>query len=428
MARADTKTLIPLDHVAYILGIDPLHFNGVVSSARPEHDFCDDLWAQYDWQQGGKLSRNTLADVIHYAEEQVAGLLGYYPAVKWVGAEEHVIRTPNRVENYNLLGRNSRLYPKSVRSNYGYLVEAGRKAQTFLETATITYVDNDGDGYFETAYASIANTTITNREEIRAFYTNKDGESSWEIRPVDVFLEGELLKDTSGIAILDGLGANQLVPADTAMIVFRREQAVLATELGILQAPDSMFRVLDGDDDAYFETDIDAYRVYNDPSGQANFVTTYSQCLNPGEVAEETGALAFADAKRGIVEYQPATWDATTEKFSQSCFTYGREPDKINIWYRAGLRNEESSYPNLRMSPIWERAIIYYALTLLNTEICGCANVAFTIERMREDLAVASQERYIQVSPDDLVNPLNTTRAGLALWRLVRQSRLSFAR
>lgn len=400
MARATVRTLIPLDRVAAVTGIDPLHFNGVVSSVRPQgyepgYSDCDDIWFQYDWQSVGKFSRENLAYVLRQAEDVTAKYLGYYPLPKWISAEEHVLTSSYVPELYSHM--NSRGLPKSVLTNWGKVIELGVKALSLIEEdVAIVYSDSDGDGYDETATVTVA-TSVTDEEEIAVFYPNRT--EDWEIRPVEIEISG-----------------------GTATITFRRELAVLPELIERMPSPDDPTLVVDGDDDTNFLATVDVYRRYNDQSQQVVFYVEPSTCLGSCAPAEITGCGYIRDANRGIVAYKQATYDEDTETWASSTQCY--QPLRAELYYRAGLRNLDMSYPSLEMDSTLERLIIYYALTLADKNVCGCNNFSSHLDYLRVDLSEIGEDRTYQTTPQILDNPLGTTRAAVMLWKYILSHRL----
>lgn len=404
MAIAETVTLIPLDRIAYHLQIDPVHFNSVEPAIRPARNACDDIWFQYDWQDTGRLSRESLATSLKQAEETVARYLGYYPAPKWVEAEEHILTKPPRPELFHQTSLNVRGQLKSFNTNFGHVVYGGQKAKTLIQAgAAVVYTDSDSDGWFETATVTVA-TTVTDIEEIYIYYPGKSGADRYEIRPVLVSLAGGI-----------------------ATITFGREQAVIEAELEKLNESlnDLSIRTIPGNDNSKFLTTVDVYRVYNDPSAQLIFYTEEGCVYCSGGTCgtcgadTETGCTWVRDSKLGIVAYTRADWDDATDAFVSAEFANGREPDKVRYWYRAGWRDWSSDTPYRTMDPVWERLIVFYMLSLLDTEICGCENTKRILSHQRQDLARPTERGSFAISPKDLDNPLGTTRAAVRLWKYI---------
>lgn len=407
MARSNTVTLIPLDRAAHVLGIDPYHFNTITTLRHPEQSACDDLWYEYAWQRVGQLGRDDLAKALYEAERQVIRYLGFYPMPAWIAEEEHPVTKPYAVELRNYSSLNSRGQQKSIRTNYGYVIEPGSRAKSLIESgAAVVYSDANGDGYIELATVSV-NTTITDTDEIHVYFPGHLGKDTWEIRPTTVTVN-------SGVATITF--PRYLVPLPE---LWERD-------------PDEgdIWRTISGDSLSNFITTVDVYRVYTDTSVQATFYheNTCSGCGGTGcvncDFASETACLRIRDPRLGLMSYSPATWDADTETFTMgSCCS--RDPDKIKLYYRAGYVNrglEDYSYKT--MDPEWERAIVYYAFTLLQRVPNLCGNLQDIYARFNEDLALAEGGKSYTIAFKNLQNPLGTTRAAIDLWRMIERERI----
>ncbi len=403
MAYASIRTLIPLDDFAEVMQIDPLHFNSVLTDLRPEDNACDDVYAQYDWQMTGRVSRESIAQAIKQAEDTVTSYLGYAPVPQWFIGEEHDLTRPFKPELIYLVNLNVQGKRQSIVTNHGYFIEGGRKVKSLLGAgAAVVYSDPDGDGYNDLATVTIA-TTVTEPSEICIYYPGKSGADIWEIRPTTV-----------------SFGAG------IATITFKKYQVPLELLLEKLaQSPGDSYRAIDGDVDANFLQTVDVYHVYNDPSQQLYFVTEDScqSCGGTGCTAcngfSESGCMYGRDLRNGIVSVSRANWDAVTETFSQVAFTNCKLPDKVKIWYRAGWQNPDLDVPLIQMDPSWKKAIIYYALTLIDTEISGCDNTKRIVSNARTDLARPTTQGAFAMTARDLDCPLGTTRAALQLWKKI---------
>lgn len=403
MAYASIRTLIPLDNFAKILQIDPIHFNSIVTDLRPELNACDDIFAQHDWQMTGRISREAVAQALKQAEDTVISYLGYSPVPTWFEEEEHEIARPFKPELTYTRNMDIRGKKQSIDTNYGHFIEGGRKAKVLIDDAVaIVYSDSDGDGYNETATVTVT-TTITEPSEICTYYPGKSGADIWEIRPTTVS-----------------------IGAGVATIVFKKYQVAL--EVLLEKLADSIgdsYRAIDGDNDANFLSTVDVYQVYNDPSEQLYFYTEDScqtcggtGCVACGNLAE-SGCMYVRDSKLGIVGVARSTWNANTESFVAASFTNSRIPDKVKIWYRAGFQNRDLDHPLIQMDPSWERLLVFYSLTLMDTEIDGCENTQRIISYMRQDLARPMAEGTFAMASRDLDCPLGTSRAALMLWKRI---------
>lgn len=411
MARSDIVTLIPLDRAAKILGIDPFHFNMITTLRRPQTNACDDIWFQYADQRIGQASRYDLSVALFQAEQQTTQYLGYSPLPTWFSDEERSIAVPYAVELTNYRGINSRGKPKSIRSKFGYVIEAGARAKTLIEErSSVSYCDLNGDGYEETATVTVS-TTVTDPQEISIYFTGKDGEDVWEIRPIDVSI-------SSGIATITF--QKYLVPLPE---LWENEPS----------EDDPQWRTIDGDNEENFVETVDVYRVYTDTSNQATlyYENNCGSCGGSGcpscEFDTESACLRVRDSRLGVFSYSAATWDEDTESFvfSDGCYA---NPSKIKINYRAGFVNggtaARTKYPYKQMDTMWERSIVYYAFTLLDRADNVCDNTQNIWKNMSEDLALAEGGRSFSMSFKHMQNPMGTTRAAINLWRMIEQHRL----
>lgn len=398
MARASTHTLIPLDRVAEHLGVNPWHFNGISSDKFPFMPSCSDDWYQFNWQSTGKLSREALAEAINKAEKATERFLGYSPLPRWY--EETVNIPPYyRVERRNIA--NSRDMSKSVTTSHGYVIEAGVKTSTYLDTPNILYADTDGDGITDLATITVA-TTVTDPEELRVYYPAKDGDETWEIRPL------------TSVNIAAGL----------ATINFRKWLCADQALQEMQPTPDDPYIGIDAADDANFLSEVDVYRVYTDHSTQAVFwYEPDNLCSGDYEYGGDYGALLIRDERLGIMAYHRATWDAVNSKFTITDFT--NYPDRITIYYRAGMKDTSLTMPTREMDREYESLITFYALSLLDTNLCGCDNTRNIWQYQTRDLARVDSNGSNTVPWPKLGNPLGTAFSAFRLWEQIQRDKIN---
>lgn len=414
MARSDIVTQIPLDRAAKLIGIDPYHFNTITTLRRPETNACDDIFFQHSHQRQGAFSREDLASALKQAEETVTHYLGYTLIPQWVQNEEKIVTKPANVEMMNVTGRNARGQLKSVVTDRGYVIEGGRKARTLIESdSPVTYSDDDGDGYDELATVNVA-TTVTDPQEIHLFFSDKSGADKWEIRPINVSISG-----------------------GNATITFPRYLVPLPELWERDPAEGDVWRTINGDDVNQFIDTCDVYRVYNDPSAPAVLYKEGCSCTNCNgtgcvvcQWSTNTGCLRVRDGRRGIITYQAAEWNADNQEFrllsSSDCCWW--EPDKLYIWYRAGLVNLDLDQPYLQVDPMWERLVVFYALTLIDRKIPGCENTQNIYDMATKDLGLSQSSgnsSYTYALTGRIAgNPLGTKRAAINLWRSIESNRI----
>ena len=407
MARANTKTKLSLDRWAQLMGLSPLHFNQVRFN-EPDNAICSDVYFQYNWQNSDHVSREQIAQIIAEVEQEIEEWLGYHLAPEWEVDEWRPSYRPNSPEYVNFNGGDVRGYRQTVRANWGYFISGGILAKTLVDAGVaIVYTDQDGDGYKETATVTVA-TTVLDKNEIATFYPDKDGDDAWEIQLTSVS-----------------------IAAGTATIVFRREQAVIASKL---EAYDIEGQEAIGTVDADFLTTVDIYRRYNDPQSQASFLweplssSICATCNGDGcatcAYSAQTGCLILrGDPRQSIVGYWPALWNTTTLDFDTEPWAVGRLPDIVRLYYYSGWRDKNSSYVS-RLAPEWERVVAYMAAARLPRPPCDCS--ADTWRYWREDFNLASGDENGPATYQPLIgvanplnNPFGSRRGELQAWRKI---------
>lgn len=425
MARATTRTILPLDTFAKVIGISPLYFNQVelhdidptgraeMQPATP----CDMPIPQYEWQSGAGdcVGREEIARAIADAEALLTKYSGFTPGVTWI-RDEGV--TFPRLSNPNLInfwGRDLRGRPPRLQAKYGYVRMGGIEAVSLIDAnASITYSDLNGDGYDETA--TIVATVATNvlEDEVAIYYPGHVGDAAWEIRPIQVRIDAT---------------------THVATITCRREQ--LVTE-EILEA--FVAQAAQGETDADFLTEVDVYRHYNDPSSQVSLIYSNgsfcSVCGTSGcavcTSSIQTGCLAVADTRLGLVAISPGEWNSTNNSFDFRYYLECQAPDRLTLSYRAGYADLRLRNPLIEMDSLMARATSYLALSLLDRPLCTCENIRAKTAWWSEDLAVASStpsggSQTSRLSTGLLDNPFGTTRGAIFAWRLVQRERLGEA-
>lgn len=408
MAIASTRTLIPLDRFARVFGIHPLHFNQVTINDLAPATTCGQPLVQYAWQTAAAVSREDIAIALAEAEDTVARELGYYPLSKWQRNEMVRMPTPRIPELYSFAPVDVRWQWSQFNARFGYIITGGIRATTLIEAnAAIVYTDPDGDGYDELATITVT-TTVTAEDEIHLFYPDHAGEEEWEIRPINV-----------------------RIASGTATITCRREQLVKEIFLEAINA-----RAVDGLTDSNFLDEVDVYRVYNDPSTQAEFQwAAIANSCNCDEnecasctYAVQNACLSVRDTRVGLFSASPGDWDADNNSYDRVALAVGRSPDRVKINYYAGYTDQNKRNPNIDMDTSWETVISRFAVTLLNRQICACQNVVAATQMWREDMAhnvtSPSQASSYRIPQNLFNNPIGTTLGALNLWRKIVRERL----
>src|SRR5262245_59221232 len=187
-ACADRRTWLSLDEWAQIMGINPLHFNGLSSNLIP-NTVCGDVFFQYSWQHSDRIGRDDIARAIKQAEDEIAREAGFNLMPDWTVAERLAYPRPATPEAYGM-GYNPRWLLKSVELPRGYLLSGGVRTKSVIQAgAAIARTDQDGDGFLETCTVT-ATTTVTDPSEIHLYYPSTTADDCWEIRPINVSISG----------------------------------------------------------------------------------------------------------------------------------------------------------------------------------------------------------------------------------------------
>lgn len=405
MARAETRTLLPLDRFARIMGVNPLHFNGVFVEGLSPVTACEQPLMQYDWQTADGVSRESIAIAIADAEERIAQWLGFKPLPTFEVDERHAFQRPFSpgLFRYTLTQLDGRA--EAVKLDYGHVVAGGIERRDVIQTsASVTYTDDDADSYSETATISVT-TTVEDPNEIVVCLPGEGGAPEFEVRPITV-------------SIVNG----------AATITMRREQLVIPALYDRLDST----RAIDGANDSNFLTVVDVYRSWHDPSQQVQFLWENAGnscgCGTTGcatcYIGAQFGCSTVRDYKLGLISGSPAVWDATTSSYTYSPYFVGRSPDKARWWYRAGYRDQTRARPMREMARKYERAISVMAASVLERPFCGCKTVEAASQYWREDFALLTQDHSFRVSSKLLDNPLGTTRGAVEAWRIIHAEAL----
>jgi hypothetical protein len=228
-----------------------------------------------------------------------------------------------------------------------------------------------------------------------------DADDSWEIRPATVAITGGF-----------------------ATIRFKAWQIPEHNHLEDLNATP-----LDGDLIASYETIVDVYRVYLDPSEQLQFlwesdsgIGCCGSCV-ACQLSTQYGCFHLRDPRLGMLVPAPGTWNVTTEEFDNAEFNVCRDPDQVKLWYVAGWTDGTVKRPYVEMSNVWKYAVACFAVSKFERAVCGCSNVNQFVEKWRRDAAFTSvQEGGFSVTAEMMSNKLGTSMGALYAYRIIHSN------
>lgn len=401
MARSNVRTWLSLDRWAEIIGINPLNFNQLASRSLFPNNVCGDIFFQYDYQNSDRLGRDTIAMAIQQAEREIAQEAGFNLLPDWTVAERRAYPQPVTPGYYGYGGLNPRAQFKSLELSKGQILSGGIRTKTLIQAgAAITRQDNDVDGYAETVVVNVP-TAVTDINEIRAYYPAKSGADGWEIRPIQVAINGGF-----------------------ANIQFKAWQIAAANQFDALNA-DAMDAMLP----TSYESTIDIYRVWNDPQTQIEFLWESSaDCADccgtcvACQLGSQTGCFHNREARLGLIVPAPGTWDESAGAFTGADWNACRDPDQVRVWYYSGWQNLSLEAPRVQMDPYWEYAVAYYACSKFERPVCGCSNINQFIDKWRMDFAMQDKGSQVVTTPEMLSNRLGTSVGAVYAWKRIQQN------
>lgn len=387
-------TFLSLSRYAELIGLDPIQFFGGIAQTYRGRQNCDDIWYEYGWQDGGKVSRLELLNAISNAEKDIIRQIGYYPYPEWVVDERLDYPKFSYPERYGVYGRDAGWQNKSVHTKRKYVISGGQRATTLLSAVRGSDIDTTGDGFDDTAVFTIADYE-NDICEIQAFfkeYTALDSENTrtdptstgadrvWRIRPIEV--------------VQDDITGNVLVYIKVWLLYRPQLQQQINAD------------VIDAESATSYVDDVLFYRVYNDPSQMVQFLwTNETSCNSVGcSWATQDGCMRVIDSRTGQVSLQPGTYDATTNTFSDGNFCQSVEPQKVRLWYYSGIESSlEYGCDEIPSDLAYTIAIL--ASARLTKEICSCDNVRTLVNDWRENAARTKKTGSYIFNTADLSNP-----------------------
>ena len=335
-----------------------------------------------------------MREAIHQAELRLAQALGYPVAPEF---RSDVLPWPGG--RIDARGRGI-----SVQLTAGHVQAIGRMQETLVDTADPLLIDRDGDGLYDWFTANAVVTT-TDPTAVVLQFQDADALEATDIAPITVSISAGLAT-ISGPAwllirpiVYGGVGREALDPSDTALYA-TSVNVVERVPLASGTTPDTAAAVLTWDALPW-------------PSG----------CVRPASsdaaaTAQAVARVGLRDAEHGIVVPAEAVFNATAGTWSSvGGWGWPRTPDRVQIWYRAGLPLVQG-----QMAPLWQRTVAYLAAAEMTGQT-PANDVAYrALWYWQFDLARAAgvnAEQY-SVGQNELENPFGTRRGQSYAWRQVR--------
>lgn len=432
MARADVRTILPLDTYAQIFGLNPLHFNGArLPDVSPEPFTTSTpgvntqsvnqrpIWHQFEWQDTGNVSRDELARGIQQAEFDIAEFLGYWPAPTWVSQELVRYPRPYRNDLYGS-GWDVRSQREGIKTKWAKIIQPGRRATTLIGTATVAggtlvFSDPNADGWNTLATITLA-TTLTDECEIKVYFANENADPTWEIRPAkSVSIAGGFVAITFDSWLLFDPDVTNAIPTGEVTAI----NASLASS---------------------YVTSVEVYREYTDfTQASAQFFwerepdTTFPvicPCCN-GTGCEacsligQDGCVAIRDGDNGVIAATPAEYDSEDQRWEKVRWAECRAPDQVKVWYYSGLISENGLRGACnQLDRALARSIAILATARLTCLFRAETSLANMVDYYRRDAAESFADgSTIFTPPDILSNPFGTRRGEVEVYRSLHNMR-----
>lgn len=390
------RTCLSLAEYARVMGINPAHFwGGVGSSVMAVGASCSSIWWQHSWQAVDRVSREDLAMSIYDAENEIARLLGWWPAPVWELSEEHP--WPTHYDRTTIGGMVWGLRAKnvSVRTSWGKVIAPGRRVETFIDNPRVTYTDADGDGFFETATVTCA-TTLTDTNEIKVFHTGYSGDQEWEIRPARS-------KTIAGGVFTGVFYAWQFVDPDLYE-TFPTTSSVPALDFSVTTS---------------YVLTVDVYRVRNDESqtgAQLVWEPDSLACSQTLALETQNGTFIVHDHEIGDVVPYAATYGTAWVEDDWTCDC--NAPDRVRLWYYHGAVEPRytAGKTDDPLMDYFAHAIAWMATARLERPMCACGSLVALAEHLRQDLALQGETSF--ASTEEILNcPFGTRRGEVMAWK-----------
>ena len=179
MARSDIVTQLPLDTYARIMGVPGWTFNQMVIASRNVAG-CDSVVYQngYSGDATYYVGRDEIAQAIATAESQIAAVLGFWPAPKYICDD---------VVEWIIPLRSTQIYLPVLRARWGHMVTFGLETFDIVKAgvAVVTPLYGETDKVTVTVN-TIYGTDVESPCEVFVVFPGAEASVKWQIRPLDV--------------------------------------------------------------------------------------------------------------------------------------------------------------------------------------------------------------------------------------------------
>lgn len=419
---------MPLELWRELVGYNPFHFWGIAGTAVPITSQCNGALREYAWQGADAVSRSDIRRAIRSAEGRLFELLRFRVGPRYITKEVRYPRPADaRMQYARPVGADGRYL--AAATGEGYIREMGIEALTIIDSPTVIYTDEDGDGVIDQFAVAVA-TAVTDPEEIAVYFNLADRRDQavserWRIEPVWINIAGGIATITGPAWLLvkpiryEGVSVTNITPptapVDTAVyaefldVYWRRTDAEG-------QSPATAAAVL------VWEADP--------PSWAWPMTADCCQALNFDPGRRDPASLAYAvaranirDRRAGLVYAGEATLNEDGDWVGRN-WSGCRQPDRAILRYRAGARPFEVEEATRGAN--WQD--ILFRLSIAELEGCFCTDHRANqiLAEWQVDMAVSvPKQQSIAISQEQLNSPLGTRRGAIYAWNQIKHLRLA---
>lgn len=409
------QTLLPLETFREYMGFNPWHFWGfrdsnllTVSSA------CNPVLLERQSQGFDRAGRNDIRQALAQAERKIAGYIKFWPAPKYFSetlewprvADSRMVRGAAAQPDWRWL---------NIEVSNGWVQAVGTRLLTALATNTsVTYYDEDGDGYFDVALIGpITVPAGTRVQDVALYYSAADrfgmnptlSDEEWRIEPITPVLSGTSLTIRVPPWIMarpilyEGVNPQPLEPTLTNLAstvdVYSRTTYGGGTTTDTSQAT------------IIWETrPTHAWWCVCASCGSS---TAFGGSPDdPAAIAQAIARVGIRDSEKGLVTPAEAVYDATTGTWAATSAVWCEEPDRVTIRYLAGYPADSFGH----MDPNMIEIVTYLAAAELWRPVCGCDAANRALDYLQLDLAKIGNDKELYQVSDRVVRNLFGTRRG----------------
>jgi len=393
-----------------IMGMHPWHKYQLANAMIPIESRCPTLTFEYAWQAADRAGRQDVRRSIERAEALFSEYAHFAPSPTF---QEVTLPYP-RLGNQTLTRYTNSDYTgrwMGFQLPDRYIKKMGYEHITAATTATLTFLDLDSDGLYETARAIATVPAGTLSSELYITFTASD-------------------------YVYEDVGANVITPrsatvSGTTATIFFNTPTLVRPILYTLPRPTQLDpSVLPPAANSPFAVSVNVARRYCDDTGidldtaQAVMIwetrpfppwaTIWSfnnATKDPAELAYAPARVNIRDANQGIVYAGESVYNASTGSWSGfTGFTEYRPPDRIKFRYYAGNDSQNLDVVIARL-----------AAAELARPVCACTSANKELGEWQQDLARLGSTDETYAQPNDTTNPFGSRRGHIFAWRTVQQ-------